>query len=66
MNERISEVMESYKNSLERKQNMIKRIQKKKFEMDLQINEEINLARLEAETQLLITLIEDLEYIQKG
>jgi hypothetical protein len=66
MNERLIEVLSDYKKTLERKQRMVKRFHEKRKETELNIGEQINLGVLEAECHQLKTLIEDLEYIQKG
>lgn len=66
MNERLKEVLDSYRSTLERKQRLIKRIHLNKKENELTVNETIELYVLEAEARVLKESIEDLAYISKG
>jgi putative methionine-R-sulfoxide reductase with GAF domain len=63
LNNKLNEVLSDYKSRLERKQRRIEKLHKKKFESELLPNEEQTLTTLEAESNLLKEVIEDLEYV---
>lgn len=70
MNEKINELLEQYKISLERKLNLLQPYIDKKNDDDLfepkwNIIDQENYSRLKAETEILKRHIEDLEWIVK-
>jgi hypothetical protein len=70
MNEKINELLEQYKTSLERKQNLLQPYIDKKNDDDLfepkwNIIDQENYSRLKAETEMLKRHIDDLEWIIK-